>query len=472
MEEIVTQILKELGIKLLEANLNFINEADRFDIFESKVREACTGAAAEFLSRSLTDLDESIRKCVNRDRYSIQRRRDRALISTVGTLRFKYTVFKDKEQKEYKVILNQMLGLPDKERFTTEAEALVLKNATEESYSKAASKLKIGDQEITKTTVKDIVHGVPAVIPEADEVSEKKAVEYLYLEADEDHIASQNDPEQQGCFIGKLVYLYEGKEEVRKGKRKLVGTQYFGGLHRGSEANIKLWENVQNYIDSHYDTDVLKKVYIASDGGGWITAGARYIYKGQLVADKFHVMKYINAVANLALDERDIVKQRLYKYIYQGKLLAAKKYLTRIQNHCGGDEIVERTRTYLVNNWASVVRAYKDKKAYGCSAEGHVSSVYSDRMSSRPMGWSETGSDRMCKLRCYTRNGGNLIDLVRYRRELVLDKTEATGTDDYLPVKRYNAEQRRDRRYIEQLQVTIPGYTVRKTLAIREQIHE
>lgn len=30
MEEIVTQILKELGIKLLEANLSFINEADRW----------------------------------------------------------------------------------------------------------------------------------------------------------------------------------------------------------------------------------------------------------------------------------------------------------------------------------------------------------------------------------------------------------------------------------------------------------
>ena len=60
MEEIVTQILKELGIKLLEANLNFIKEADRFDIFESKVREACTGAAAEFLSRSLTDPDGNI----------------------------------------------------------------------------------------------------------------------------------------------------------------------------------------------------------------------------------------------------------------------------------------------------------------------------------------------------------------------------------------------------------------------------
>ena len=76
MEEIVAQIVKELGIKLLEANLSFVNEADRFDIFESKVREACTATAAEFLSRSLTDLDESIRKCVSRDRYSIQRRRE------------------------------------------------------------------------------------------------------------------------------------------------------------------------------------------------------------------------------------------------------------------------------------------------------------------------------------------------------------------------------------------------------------
>ena len=47
----------------------------------------------------------------------------------------------------------------------------------------------------------------------------------------------------------------------------------------------------------------------------------------------------------------------------------------------------------------AVQRAYKDKHVYGCSAEGHVSHIYADRMSSRPMGWSETGSDRMCRSR-------------------------------------------------------------------------
>lgn len=51
----------------------------------------------------------------------------------------------------------------------------------------------------------------------------------------------------------------------------------------------------------------------------------------------------------------------------------------------------------------------------GCSAEGHVSHVLSDRMSSRPMGWSQTGADRMSKLRGYEKNHGRekIIELVR-----------------------------------------------------------
>lgn len=472
MKDIITPIVTQLGNNLLELNLRFLKETDRFDNYERAVKEACMAAAAEILSASLTDLDESLRNNTDKSRFSIQRRRERELISTVGTLRYKFTIFKDKEEGRYRALLHERIRLPDRERFTSEAEALVLESATEESYRKSAGRLKVGDQEITKTTVKDIVHGVPSVIPEADEAEEKKELEYLYVEADEDHIAVQKDPEQQGCFIGKLIYLYEGKEDVLKGRRRLIGRQYFGGLHRGSDANARLWEGVQSYIENHYDTDVLKKVYISSDGGGWITGGAGYIHKGVLVADKFHVMKYINAVASLTLDERNITKGRFYKYIYKNKLLAAKKLLTRIERHCRGEDTVERTRTYLINNWQAIVRAYRDKNVYGCSAEGHVSSVYSDRMSSRPMAWSETGSDRMCKLRCYTRNGGNIIDLVRYRRELALSSLEATGTDDEAAMPSYTAEQRRDRRYIEQIQVTIPGYTARKTLAIREQIHE
>ena len=52
------------------------------------------------------------------------------------------------------------------------------------------------------------------------------------------------------------------------------------------------------------------------------------------------------------------------------------------------------------------MRTYHSKVITGCSAESHVSHVLSDRLSSRPMGWSKTGADRMSKLRCYEKNYG------------------------------------------------------------------
>ncbi|SEQ43757.1 UPF0236 family transposase-like protein, partial [Butyrivibrio sp. TB] len=53
----------------------------------------------------------------------------------------------------------------------------------------------------------------------------------------------------------------------------------------------------------------------------------------------------------------------------------------------------------------------------GCSAEGHVSHILSDRMSSRPHGWSRIGADKMCRLRAYYKNGGDMLELVRYQKE-------------------------------------------------------
>ena len=138
--------------------------------------------------------------------------------------------------------------------------------------------------------------------------------------------------------------------------------------------------------------------------------------------------------------------------------------------------MVEDVRTYLVGNWEAIHRAFRDKNVLGCSAEGHVSNVYADRMSSRPMGWSEDGCDAMCHLRCYVRNNGRgrIIDLVKYRRKLAMMDLEATGTEgiiDSAGVKRsYTKSQLITASYEERLRATIGGLTVRKTLAIREQI--
>lgn len=101
-----------------------------------------------------------------------------------------------------------------------------------------------------------------------------------------------------------------------------------------------------------------------------------------------------------------------------------------------------------MGNWEYIQQAFHDKHVLGCSAEGHISSVFSERMSSRPMGWSETGSDRMCKLRCFIQNygRGKIIDLVNYRREQEMAVVLKTGTENIIEVparKKYTAGQKK-----------------------------
>lgn len=41
----------------------------------------------------------------------------------------------------------------------------------------------------------------------------------------------------------------------------------------------------------------------------------------------------------------------------------------------------------------------------------------SSRVSSRPMGWSSTGIGKMVELIAYSKNGGNMLKLLRYQKE-------------------------------------------------------
>ena len=189
-------------------------------------------------------------------------------------------------------------------------------------------------------------------------------------------------------------------------------------------------------------------------------------------------MKYINHAAAQMLDEKEIAKDELWHLLYSKKPKAKerfKEYTERMMNSAKNPERVEELQKYVLGNWAAIRRTLRNKLVNGCSAESHVSHVLSDRLSSRPMGWSQTGADRMSKLRCYERNYGRdgIIKLVRYSREQ--RKLGKTGTDS-VPVEVVTLRQIRAehydqaKSYIERIQATIPGATARKSTAIRTQL--
>lgn len=66
-----------------------------------------------------------------------------------------------------------------------------------------------------------------------------------------------------------------------------------------------------------------------------------------------------------------------------------------------------------IRNWKGIkIKADKSYEFVGCSAEGHISHILSNRLSSRPKGWSKTGVRQISKLIVYSKNGGKIYDLV------------------------------------------------------------
>ena len=103
---------------------------------------------------------------------------------------------------------------------------------------------------------------------------QKRAVDYLYIDADEDHVALQfrekkgdltvtEEGHKNNCQISKLVYVYEGVElEKPKSKRnRLINPYYFGRVCEG-KGNEELWDEIWEYINNTYDLNKVKRIYL------------------------------------------------------------------------------------------------------------------------------------------------------------------------------------------------------------------
>lgn len=474
----IVTLLDALVEELNLAEEKYFKDPKDFYLLETSVKSSVESFAASFLGIILSEINKKIEEDTWRQgKYKIARHDAKTLITSVGDVVFDNTYYKSYKDDSYHYLTEEVIGLEKNERFSEAAETAILVEALKTSYEEA-TKVIPSNSKITKTTVMNKVHGI-AEETMLGEPKEKTQCKYLSIEADEDHVAEQhgrwNDKSLNKSFQCKLIYVYELKEDSpeAKGRKKLVNIYYAGGVYEGTKANEKLWDNIRKYIENYYDTDYIKQIFISGDGAPWIKSGANYLDKALFVADKFHLMKYINAAAKQMLDEEDVAKAEIYRMLYKRDKKDFIEYTNLMKSCANNPATVEKLQTFIVGNWSAVMRTYHNKIVTGCSAESHVSHVLSDRLSSRPKGWSIVGADRMSKLRCYEKNYGRdgIIYLVKYSRGT--RKLKRTGTDDIeieTPLRHIAKEHYvQSRSYIDRIQVKIPD-EIKKIAEIREQI--
>lgn len=412
--------------------------------------------------------------------WNVVRRDEVTKLTSLGEVRYKKTYFHNPQTGERCYLLDRLMGFSAGERLTEDAVARIYEEAADSSYRKGGMNASISGAAVSKETVMEKLHCLQ--FPKEEEGKDKKQAETLYIDADEDHVALQY-LEKKGdtkstprhTFMPKLVYVYEGMR-AEGDRHELVGVRYFGGGCEGTEGTQQLWKEVYDYIAGTYDEGVLERIYVNGDGAEWIKAGAKVHAKAKFVLDRYHMHKYIIAATSHLGDSAQNERSGIWRAINGKRKKEAAAVFERILGITQTEtkkKAVEASRDYILGHWPAIMNGVRNRRdEIHCSAEGHISHIYADRMSSRPLGWSKTGADKMARLRVYKKNGGDMLELVRYQKQ---ELPRAAGMEEVIcsaeEVLRSERKNRRVQGALADLPVyTIPYTQIRKIAAIKNHI--
>lgn len=488
MEEIIQYFAENCINRFITAQSALFNEPQKFADFEKSILNAVHDLGKEIIKSTLEEIDQRFRDSPwRKEKWHIESRDTKQLITTMGTVSYRKTLFTSKNEKTAEgkevmcYLLDKALGFTENQRISEGASARIYSEAVQTSYRKGGEAISDEDR-VSKQAVKDLLHNT--VFPANYKVAKKKKeVDYLYIDADEDHYALQFinkkgdiETDERGYkkngAMTKLIYVYEGIErEAPKSKRhRLINTHYFC---RGDGDNEALWDEVYAYIEANYEIDRIKKIYLNADGGAWIQPGYKRLNGIKYVLDEFHLSKYLLKMTGHMLDSQSDAKIALCKIIKYGSRQEFKNEAENLRGYTENEKIKERilqAEEYILKNWgAARLRLQRKDGVLACSAEGHVYHVLSSRMSSLAMGWSRQGASKMARLREYYYNGGDMLELVRYQKTQLAKAAGAeeleTSMQDMLKanIKKSNKPNREIAKYVNIMTHTLSLQIRKKT---------
>lgn len=402
----IIQCFLEKIISLEEKSLENLNNINYLADLTDDLYKELMNLGIELTKEYLNKIEEMIYESEERkEKYTSYQKNslanNRKLITIFGEMEFSRRYYQEKENKKEKIyLLDKAIGLEEKERMLVNVEEKMLNLATVKSYEFAGKNCAY-DTDISKETVKNKIEELDFESIPQEKFDKKRDKHRIYIQADEDHVHLQTG----GIAMPRLITIYEENDNG-----KLIGKKKFGGIYKGKID--KLWEKVYTYIENKYDYEKIEKIFIMGDGTSWIKTGLEWMPKSIYVSDKFHIEKALNGLCGRNNKEQKIkIREAMNEYDYDkvkelGYEILAEEMDKNIR------ERKLKLLEYIINN----EEGFKNSVLYdvpGCVAEGDISHTYSDRLSSRPLGWKEENVDKMARLRILAANGENIKIVTR-----------------------------------------------------------
>ncbi len=350
---------------------------------ETVLTKQIYGLVTKYLGTLYEQKDEEIRQNkVQRkaDGLVVERRGDsRQILTTFGTVTYARTYYRVANGYDYPV--DRIVGVDEYSRISNGVSIELVSSACTTSYENS-TQIVTGGAVSRQTVMRTIRQLATPTIPE---ITEKKKVSELHIDADEDHVALQSGG--KGAIV-PVVVVYEGKRQVSNGRNVCVNP--FNCSKYGMDSD-DFWEDILKQIEARYDISEAK-IYLHADGGNWIQKALDWIPNVVFVLDDFHKNKAIK----MALSGIKYKEAKQYEIAIRSSFLEEDAtLLTEIRDSMIGanpdrEKTICQGMNYLINFFNAIhLRAVDPENVPGGSSEPHVQHILSARLSSTPKGWSK-----------------------------------------------------------------------------------
>lgn len=399
------EVLQQLWsgfLRVVDVMLDTIETGSDFPTFQETLRSELDRLGSEATRIVMEQADKRLRERANeRPGWVIaQRENEKSLLTSFGPVKYRRTNFKHKTLKCHKHLVDDQFGIVPHQKIDELLRAQLVGNAVNQSYRSSGRWSDESLWNVSGQTVMNSIRGMNTQIrPPKDLDKEKRVVPVLFIQADEDHVASQ---QQGGRWQPRLVTVHEGVR-VNGKRRQLIRPTHLGGLYLRSTE--QLWLEVWDFLDATYDLEQVSAILLSGDGASWIRYGCEVIPGAVFMLDRYHALQ---AVTKASGGDRDL-QRRMWESLQNTDrkgLHAALQDALNASEKPSRIKAVKEVATYFRRQWDGVVawRTYSDVWP-GCSAEGQISHIYAARLSSRPIAWRQLGVDQMSRLRIMAANG-------------------------------------------------------------------
>jgi len=399
---LIVQVVLLLAKGIFEILRSVVNIRE----LEERIQRLVQEAALKLFRAALEEIDQALAAQRDIRKYESIGLRGRTLITSFGEFKLKRRLYRDTETGSYCFLLDEALGLTERQRLSPRMAELAIELGTEMPFRRAQRILSYLVPGISAMTIWSRVqesgrraaeHNAlrrTAVFERGVVPAGSKEIRTLFIEADGVWIRQQRTRERGGEI--KLVVGYEGKEGQ---PRSLKGRQTVAGLVDGEA----IWEEASAVFGERWDLERVAQVRIGGDGAPWIVKGGKACFSGASYhLDPFHLRRRLTEALAFSEEIYSEVSEGIAGLNQEATIAALDRAIMKAPGRPARKR-VRKLKQYLIDNWEGI-SALPEEERLG-TIEGQVRHTLARRMKRIGARWTPRGADHMARLLAARVNG-------------------------------------------------------------------